>query len=54
MLAEFYTKAKSVDPNGLEIIFVSADSDQSSFDVYFGEMPWTATVYGHECNDGMS
>jgi nucleoredoxin len=29
-----------------EVIFVSADHDQESFDAYFKHMPWTALPYG--------
>ena len=30
----------------MEIIFVSADRDQESFDSYFKTMPWVAIPYG--------
>jgi len=42
MLAEAYKKYSASD---LEIIFVSSDRDQGSFDGYFAEMPWTALPF---------
>ena len=36
---------KEEGKEGLEIIFVSSDSDQHSFDEYYGSMPWTAVPY---------
>jgi nucleoredoxin len=43
-LAEMYTSA--LKAKGLEIVFVSSDRDQSSFDSYYGEQPWVALPYG--------
>ena len=40
MLAEFYEELKSIDENKLEIVFVSSDKDERSFDSYFGSMVW--------------
>jgi ubiquitin len=48
-LSEFYKKA---DENELEIIFVSSDSDESSFDDYFGSMPWSALPYSDRDRKG--
>lgn len=45
MLAELYNEAKDSGENELEIIFVSSDHDQSSFDGYFGSMPWIAIPF---------
>jgi len=28
------------DGNNFEVLFVSSDEDQSSFDKYYSEMPW--------------
>lgn len=42
-LAEFYTKHAGAKK--LEIVFVSSDRDQKSFDDYFGSMPWLALGY---------
>ena len=40
VLAEFY-KAAAASKN-FEVVFVSSDRDQKSFDEYYGEMPWLA------------
>lgn len=32
----------------VQVVFVSSDSDQESFDEYFGEMPWTAIPFASE------
>lgn len=32
--------------DSLEIIFVSSDFNQSSFNEYYGSMPWSAVPYG--------
>jgi thiol-disulfide isomerase/thioredoxin len=46
MLAEMYQHLKEVHPtHGLEIVFVSSDRDSSSFQQYFGTMPWLAIPY---------
>ena len=46
MLAEMYEHLKEVHPtHGLEIVFVSSDRDQSSFQQYFGTMPWQAIPF---------
>lgn len=42
-LAEWYTNAYK--EKGLEIVFVSSDRDQQSFDEYYGDMPWTALPF---------
>jgi thiol-disulfide isomerase/thioredoxin len=42
LLAEAY---KKYGANDLEVIFVSSDQDQASFDGYFAEMPWTALPF---------
>ena len=46
ILAEFYNNFKKGE-NGdkLEIIFVSSDKTDESFDEYFKEMPWLALPY---------
>jgi len=52
-LAEFYTK--DLKQKGLEIVFVSSDQDQPSFDEYFSEMPWLALPYSdRETKDKLS
>ena len=45
-LAQWYEKVKK-GPNGskFDIVFVSSDRDESSFDEYFQEMPWHAMPF---------
>jgi len=43
VLANAYKSYKGGD---VEVIFVSSDRDQGSFDEYFGEMPWQALPFG--------
>eukprot|EP01040_Poterioochromonas_malhamensis_P009455 gene9455-10267_t len=47
ILAEFYDQLKEEagHEDSLEIIFVSSDCNQSSFDEYYGSMPWSAVPY---------
>jgi len=48
MLAEMYEHLKEQRPShGLEIVFVSSDRDASSFDHYYGTMPWQAIPFDH-------
>lgn len=42
-LAEFYNNVK--DSGKLEIVFVSSDRDEKSFNEYFAEMPWKALPF---------
>jgi len=42
-LAKFYTD--NLKAKGMEIVFVSSDRDQGSYDEYFGEMPWLALPF---------
>jgi len=44
-LVEAYKKLKA-DGKKIEIVFVSSDRDQKSFEQYFGEMPWLAIPQG--------
>lgn len=47
VLADFYKNhAKS---KNFEVIFVSSDSDDESFNEYYAEMPWLALAYS--CRD---
>ena len=41
-LVEWYNEQAS---DKLEIVFVSSDRDQSSFDGYYGEMPWACVPF---------
>jgi len=42
-LAKMYTEAFS--SKGMEIVFVSSDRDEPSFNEYYGEMPWVALPF---------
>ena len=45
-LAEWYTELKKGPLNDkFEIVFVSSDRDEKSFDDYFDSMPWLALPY---------
>jgi len=44
MLAKTYEKVKA-DGKNFEVIFVSSDRDQGSFNEYLGEMPWVALPF---------
>ncbi|XP_071481380.1 nucleoredoxin-like [Diadema antillarum] len=45
-LVEFYKKFKSSQRGAdLEIVFISSDKDNSSFDEYYSDMPWLALPY---------
>mmetsp|Transcript_15429 Transcript_15429/g.19578 ORF Transcript_15429/g.19578 Transcript_15429/m.19578 type:complete len:223 (-) Transcript_15429:56-724(-) len=44
-LAEFYTQVCTT--NGVEIVYISSDQDEASFNEYFGKMPWASLpVFG--------
>ncbi|KAK3588966.1 hypothetical protein CHS0354_043137 [Potamilus streckersoni] len=46
LLADFYNSIKTSTKAGmLEIVFISSDRDQKSFDEYFAEMPWKALSF---------
>lgn len=45
-LIEAYHKIKAKDSNGLEVVFISSDRDQASFDDFFAGMPWLALPFG--------
>ena len=44
VLSKFY-EVVNKDKRVLEVVFFSADSDQQSFDSYFGTMPWLAAPW---------
>ncbi|KAI4302241.1 hypothetical protein MLD38_038015 [Melastoma candidum] len=46
-LVEAYHEIKSKD-EGFEVVFISSDRDQASFDKFFSSMPWLALPYGDE------
>lgn len=43
MLAEFYNKHHK--SQNFEVIFVSSDQDEESFNQYYAEMPWLALSF---------
>lgn len=45
MLAEFFEQLADEDADALAIVFASSDSDQHSFDEYYGSMPWVAIPF---------
>ncbi|XP_059670927.1 probable nucleoredoxin 1 [Cornus florida] len=44
-LIQAYHKIKAKD-NSFEVIFISSDNDQASFDKFFSRMPWLALPFG--------
>lgn len=44
-LIDFYDIVDEANRDTLEIVFVSSDTDLSTFTNYFSEMPWTAVPY---------
>lgn len=57
VLAEMYTTLKEAHPShGLEIVFISSDRDEDSFNRYFSSMPWLAVPYHHlpSCKQALS
>ena len=44
-MANFYQLLKSAGSSNFEIVFVSSDRDEHSFDEYFAEMPWASLPY---------
>ena len=47
VLAEFYNQIQASDPSALEIIFVSSDQNEQSFQGYYKDMPWKALQFGN-------
>lgn len=45
---------KEGDGEGFEIVFVSSDRDQASFDSYFATMPWLALPFGDPNNKSLA
>lgn len=52
-LVEAYNMIKAKDP-AFEVIFISSDRDQASFDDYFASMPWLALPFGDERKASLS
>jgi len=47
VLAESYNKIRAAGKK-FQIVFVSSDRDQASFDEYYNEMPWLALPHGQD------
>ncbi|PNX76182.1 putative nucleoredoxin 1-like protein, partial [Trifolium pratense] len=45
-LIDAYHKIKAQDKDTLEVVFLSSDRDQDSFDEFFAGMPWLALPFG--------
>ncbi|MQL79582.1 hypothetical protein Taro_012007, partial [Colocasia esculenta] len=52
-LIETYEEIKAKD-SAFEVIFISSDEDQSSFDDFFASMPWLALPYGDKRKKSLS
>lgn len=52
-LIKAYHEIKAKD-NALEIVFISSDRDQPSFDEFYSEMPWLALPFGDERKKNIS
>ncbi|XP_057949042.1 probable nucleoredoxin 1 [Malania oleifera] len=52
-LIEAYHKIKSKD-EAFEVIFISSDRDQTSFEEFFSGMPWLALTFGDERKASLS
>ncbi|GLT86453.1 hypothetical protein SLE2022_045930 [Rubroshorea leprosula] len=52
-LIDAYNKIKAKD-EAFEVVFISSDSDQASFDEYFSEMPWLALPFGDARKSSLS
>lgn len=42
VLSEFYQEVKEIDEALLEIVFITSDRDDASFNEYYRDMPWLA------------
>jgi thiol-disulfide isomerase/thioredoxin len=45
VLKKLYETKSDEDGKKLQIVFISSDRDENSFNEYFGEMPWIALKY---------
>ena len=48
VLAKFYTKLQETTKTPFEIIFASSDRNESSFQEYYNQMPWTAIPFSEK------
>ncbi|WJX87605.1 protein-disulfide reductase [Trifolium repens] len=53
-LIDAYHKIKAQDNDALEVVFISSDTDQNSFDEFFARMPWLALPFGDSRNEFLS
>jgi len=53
-LIDAYLKIKTQDSDALEVVFISSDRDQDSFDEFFAEMPWLALPFGDSRKEFLS
>jgi nucleoredoxin len=44
-LVSFYTAVNTATPKLVEVVFISSDQDQATFDAYYSTMPWLAVDY---------
>uniref|UniRef100_A0A7R9Y9G1 Thioredoxin domain-containing protein n=2 Tax=Pinguiococcus pyrenoidosus TaxID=172671 RepID=A0A7R9Y9G1_9STRA len=44
-LIEWYNKRKAAGNDDVEVIFMTNDRDQASFEEYYGDMPWLAVPF---------
>ncbi|ONK61144.1 uncharacterized protein A4U43_C08F26690 [Asparagus officinalis] len=51
-LTDVYNKIKAKDPN-FELVFISSDQDQKSFDDYYASMPWLAIPFGDDRKESL-
>lgn len=45
VLSEFYEQLEEEDASALAIVFASSDNDDSSFNEYYGSMPWYSVPF---------
>lgn len=50
MLAEFFEELEEEDGSALQIVYASSDNDESSFEEYYGKMPWAAIPFATGSN----
>lgn len=48
ILQQLYEDFKEIDPNSIEIILCSLDTDEEMFNKYFDGMSWTAIPFSSE------
>ncbi|KAL6539755.1 hypothetical protein OROHE_011526 [Orobanche hederae] len=53
-LVQAYKEINEKHNNSLEVIFISSDRDQSSFDEFFAAMPWLALPFGDGRKNSLS